>query len=113
MLSLLQIELFKIFKRPRTYIAFAVITAIILLVQVALKFGGDEYIGLMMSGLNETFEVPAEEILNGYLVCFIILNLLLIHVQQVSAHGSIKDSGLQNIQDTRSGFPLPVLQMFH
>ena len=80
MLSLLQIELFKIFKRPRTYIAFAVITAIILLVQVALKFGGDEYIGLMMSGLNETFEVPAEEILNGYLVCFVILNLLLIHV---------------------------------
>jgi ABC-2 type transport system permease protein len=50
------------------------------LVQVALKFGGEEYVGLMMSGLNETFEVRTEEILNGYLVCFIILNLLLIHV---------------------------------
>lgn len=80
MIKLLQIELFKIFKRPRTYIAFAVITVIILLIQVALKFGGEEYVGLMMSGLNETFEVPAVQILNGYLVCFIILNLLLIHV---------------------------------
>ncbi len=80
MMSLLQIELFKIFKRPRTYIAFAVITAIVLLIQVALKFGGQEYMGLMMSGLNESFEVPTEEILNGYLVCFVILNLLLIHV---------------------------------
>jgi ABC-2 type transport system permease protein len=80
MFRLLQIELYKIFKRPRTYIAFAVITVIILLVQVALKFGGREYVGLMMSGLNETFEVPTKEILNGYLVCFIILNLLLIHV---------------------------------
>jgi ABC-2 type transport system permease protein len=80
MFRLLQIELYKIFKRPRTYIAFAVITVIILLVQVALKFGGKEYVGLMMSGLNESFEVPTEEILNGYLVCFIILNLLLIHV---------------------------------
>jgi ABC-2 type transport system permease protein len=80
MYSLLKIELFKIFKRPRTYIAFGVITAIILLIQIALKFGGEEYIGLMMSGLNESFEVPASEILNGYLVCFIILNLLLIHV---------------------------------
>ena len=80
MMNLLQIELFKIFKRPRTYIAFAVITAIVLLIQIALKFGGQEYIGLMMSGLNESFEVPAEEILNGYLVCFVILNLLLIHV---------------------------------
>src|SRR5829696_426347 len=80
MLRLLRIELFKIFKRPRTYISFAVISVIILLVQVALKFGGREYVGLMMSGLNETFEVPTNEILNGYLVCFIILNLLLIHV---------------------------------
>jgi len=80
MFRLLQIELYKIFKRPRTYIAFAVITVIILLVQIALKFGGKEYVGLMMSGLNESFEVKPEEILNGYLVCFIILNLLLIHV---------------------------------
>src|SRR5215212_6070926 len=80
MVRLLQIELFKIFKRPRTYISFAVIAVIILLVQVALKYGGKEYVGLMMSGLNETFEVPTGEILNGYLVCFIVLNLLLIHV---------------------------------
>jgi ABC-2 type transport system permease protein len=80
MFLLLQIEIYKIFKRPRTYIAFAVITFIILLIQIALKFGGEEYVGLMMSGLNETFEVPTHQILNGYLVCYVILNLLLIHV---------------------------------
>jgi len=78
--QLLQIELYKIFKRPRTYIAFAVITVIILLVQIALKFGGEEYVDLMMTGAKETFDIPVHEILNGYLVCFIILNLLLIHV---------------------------------
>jgi ABC-2 type transport system permease protein len=80
MLKLLQIEVYKIFKRPRTYIAFAVIGFIILLIQVALKFGGEEYAGLMMSGLKETFEVPTDEILNGYMVCYIVLNLLLVHV---------------------------------
>lgn len=80
MLQLLQIEIYKIFKRPRTYIAFAVIAFIILLVQIALKFGGDEYVGLLMSGVNETFEVPTHQVLNGYLVCYIVLNLLLIHV---------------------------------
>lgn len=80
MFQLLQIELYKIFKRPRTYIAFAVITVIILLVQVALKFGGEEYVDLMMTGAKETFDIPVHQILNGYLVCFIILNLLLIHV---------------------------------
>ncbi|HMK26094.1 MAG TPA: ABC transporter permease subunit [Chitinophagaceae bacterium] len=80
MRQLLQIEIYKIFKRPRTYIAFAVIAFIILLIQLALKFGGEEYAGLMMSGLKETFDVPTNEILNGYMVCFIILNLLLVHV---------------------------------
>jgi ABC-2 type transport system permease protein len=43
-------------------------------------FGGEEYVGLLMSGVNETFEVPTHQILNGYLVCFVILNLLLVHV---------------------------------
>lgn len=80
MRQLLQIEIYKIFKRPRTYIAFAVIAFIILLIQVALKFGGEEYVGFLMSGVNESFEVPTKQILNGYLVCYIILNLLLIHV---------------------------------
>jgi ABC-2 type transport system permease protein len=80
MFRLLQIELYKIFKRPRTYIAFAVIAVIILLVQIALKFGGQEYVDLMMTGAKETFDIPTHQILNGYLVCFIILNLLLIHV---------------------------------
>ena len=81
MIQLLKIEIFKIFKRPRTYIAFAVIAVIIILIQIALKFGGKEYVGLMMSGMGDSFEeIPTKIILNGYLVCFIILNLLLIHI---------------------------------
>ena len=81
MMSLLKIEIFKIFKKPRTYIAFAVIALIIILIQIALKFGGDEYKDLMMSGMGDSFEqIPTKVILNGYLICFIILNLLLIHV---------------------------------
>lgn len=80
MMKILQIELYKIFKRSRTYIAFAVITLIILLIQVALKFGGNDYVTLMMSGVSESFDMQPGEVLNGYLVCYIILNLLLIHV---------------------------------
>jgi len=80
-MSLLRIEIFKIFRKPRTYIAFAVIALIIILIQIALKFGGEEYVGLMLSGMGNSFEdIPTKNILNGYLVCFIILNLLLIHV---------------------------------
>jgi ABC-2 type transport system permease protein len=80
MLKLLQLEVYKIFKRPRTYIAFSVIAFIILLIQIALKFGGKEYVGMIMGGLNETFIIPTGDVLNGYFICFLILNLLLIHV---------------------------------
>ena len=40
MWKLLKLELYKIFKRPRTYIAFGAIAAIVLLIQIALKFDG-------------------------------------------------------------------------
>jgi ABC-2 type transport system permease protein len=80
MWQLLQIEVYKIFRRPRTYIAFAVIAFIIVLIQVGLKFGGEEYAAIVMSGLTETFEVPTKQVLNGYFVCYLTLNLLLIHI---------------------------------
>ncbi len=80
MMRLLQIEIYKIFKRQRTYIAFAVIAAIIFLIQIGLRFGGKEYIGMIMGAMSGVFEVPAKDMLNGYFVCFFILNLLLVHV---------------------------------
>jgi len=80
MWQLFQLEVYKIFRRPRTYIAFAVIAFIILLIQIGLKFGGKEYVNIVMSGLNETFEAPVDQVLNGYFVCYLTLNLLLIHI---------------------------------
>lgn len=80
MWTLLQIELFKIFKRPRTYISFAAIAAMILIIQLGLKFDGESYLRLLMSGISDSFYVPYDMILNGYLVAFVILNTLLIQV---------------------------------
>lgn len=50
MWNLLQIELFKISKRPRTYIAFAAIAAIVLIFQFAFKADGESYMNLMKIG---------------------------------------------------------------
>ena len=80
MWSLLQIELFKIFRKPRTYIAFAAIAAIVFLIQIALVVNGKEYVKFMLSNLDDTLEIPYEQINNGYWICFAIFNLLLIHV---------------------------------
>src|SRR5688500_3028391 len=52
MWTLLRIELFKIFKRPRTYIAFAAIAAIVLLIQLAFYVDGETYIQFMLQNIN-------------------------------------------------------------
>ena len=80
MWQLLQIELFKIFRKPRTYISFGAIAAMVIIVQVALKFDGQSYIEFILGSLKDTLDIPYGTILNGYFVCFIILNLLLIHI---------------------------------
>lgn len=79
MWTILKIELFKIFKRPRTYISFVAISAIVLLIQLALYLDGDTYVQFMLQSINETFDVNGS-IMNGYLICYVVLQLLLIHV---------------------------------
>jgi ABC-2 type transport system permease protein len=80
MWKLLQIELFKIFRKPRTYISFGAIAAIIFIIQLGLKFDGKSYIELLMGDISDSFEIPYDKVLNGYYVAFVILNTLLIHV---------------------------------
>ena len=80
MWSLLQIELYKISKRPRTYIAFAAIAAIVLIFQFAFKADGKSYMNLMLQSAGDTFDVDRSKAINGYFMCYIILNTLLIQV---------------------------------
>jgi len=79
MWRLTKIELFKIFKKPRTYIAFGAIAAIICLVQFALYVDGNTYMNFMLGSIENSFSVEGN-LLNGYLVFFIILQTLLVHV---------------------------------
>ena len=80
MWSLLQIELYKISKRPRTYIAFAAVAAIVFIFQFAFKADGDSYMNMMLQSVNDTFEMDKSKAINGYFMCYIILNTLLIQV---------------------------------
>ena len=83
MWKLLKIELFKIFKRPRTYIAFGAVAAIVFLFQIGLKFDGKSYLDLILNNVSDSFEVSDDfksRLLNGYFICFAILNILLIQM---------------------------------
>jgi len=76
---MLRIELYKIFKRPRTYISFGIVTAITAIIQLAMVSGGREFIKFGLQGVTEQFDIQGH-ILNGYLVAYIILQSLLIHI---------------------------------
>lgn len=80
MWKLLQIELFKISKRPRTYIAFAAIAAISFIFQFAFKVDGENYIDFMLQNIPFDFDFDKGKMLNGYFMCYVILNTLLIQV---------------------------------
>lgn len=83
MWSLLRIELFKIFKRPRTYISFGAVAAIVLLFQVGMIFDGKSYLDLILNNVKDTFEVSDDVkngLLNGYFICFAVLNILLVQL---------------------------------
>lgn len=79
-LTILRIELFKIFKRPRTFISFGAIALIIILVQFALKVNGKDFVQLFTDSQADTFDIPYNKILNGYFVCVAVLHMILIHV---------------------------------
>ena len=79
-ITLLKIELYKVFRKPRTYISFIAIAVVVLLIQLAMKADGPTWVKLMFSGMDGMFEIQNGNILNGYFVCFLILNTLLIQV---------------------------------
>ena len=78
--AILRIELFKIFKRPRTFISFGAIAVIVLLVQLALKVNGKDFIELYTDSQSDTFYIPYDKMVNGYFVCVAVLHMILIHV---------------------------------
>jgi ABC-2 type transport system permease protein len=80
MWDLLQIELFKISKRPRTYIAFAAIAAIVGIFQFAFAADGQSYMDLVLQNVKDDFVLEKTKAINGYFMCYIILNTLLIQV---------------------------------
>ncbi len=76
---MLRLELYKIFKRPRTYISFAIVTAIAMVIQLAMLADGKNFISFALQAVTEQFDIQGN-ILNGYLVAYIILQSLLVQI---------------------------------
>jgi len=79
MTRLIRLELYKIFRRPRTYISFAIIAAVTLIIEAALYADGKTFVDFALSGITEQFDVNGN-IINGYLVTYIILQSLIVNI---------------------------------
>jgi len=79
MITMVRIELFKIFKKWRTYIGFIAIGILVPIIQVAMLFEGEHSINFVTRNIRESF-VFVGNLLNTYFISYIILNALAVHI---------------------------------
>ncbi len=79
MSTLIRIELYKIFKKWRTYIGFLVIAVIVPVINFAMLAEGEKSLDFMTRNLQQSF-VFVGNLLNGYLISYFILTSLAVHI---------------------------------
>ncbi|MDP1994369.1 MAG: ABC transporter permease, partial [Ignavibacteria bacterium] len=79
MYTLVKIELYKIFRKWRTYIGFAAIGVLVPVIQTAMYFQGAHFLEFMTRSFRDSF-VFVGNLLNGYLIAYFILGSLTIHI---------------------------------
>ena len=79
MTELIKIELFKIFKKWRTYIGFIAIGLLVAIIQTAMFFEGQKSLDFMTRNIQESF-LFVGNLLNGFFISYLILNMLAVHI---------------------------------
>jgi ABC-2 type transport system permease protein len=79
MLTLIQIELYKIFRKWRTYIGFIAIGVLVPIIHVAMVFEGKDTLDFMTRNIQQSF-VFVGNLLNAYLVSYLVLTSLAVHI---------------------------------
>jgi ABC-2 type transport system permease protein len=72
-------ELIKIAAKPRTYISFIAITVLVGIILFAMKVDGPSYISFITASFEQTLAFEGT-IMNGHLMAFIILQMLIVQI---------------------------------
>lgn len=72
-------EFVKIAAKPRSYIGIGAITLIVVIILVAMKVDGGQFVSLLTAPFEQSLSFEGN-VLNGNLMAFIILQMLIIHV---------------------------------
>jgi len=79
MITLVKIELYKIFKKWRSYIGFIAIGVLVPIIHIAMLFEGKNTLDFMTRDIQQSF-IFIGNLLNGYFLSYIILASLAIHI---------------------------------
>lgn len=79
MTGLIKIELYKIFKKWRTYIGFIAIGLLVAIIQTAMYYEGQKSLDFMTRNLQDSF-LFVGNLLNGFFISYLILNMLAVHI---------------------------------
>lgn len=79
MMTLVSIELYKIFRKWRTYIGFIAIFIMTGIVQLAMYLTQDRFVEATTRGLSNEFVIQGN-FFNGYVIAYLILNALFVHI---------------------------------
>lgn len=72
-------EFIKILAKPRSYIGLAALTLLIVIILFAMKADGKMYISFVTASFEQTLSFNGN-VLNGNLIAFIILQMLIVHI---------------------------------
>jgi ABC-2 type transport system permease protein len=78
-LAIARTEIWRLFRKGRSYIGFGAVSFIIIVIQIALVIDGEPYLNVGLQTLRESF-VFNGNLLNGYLSVYLILTGLWVHV---------------------------------
>lgn len=79
MRNLVYIELYKLFSSTRTYVTFIIAMALMGIINLGMYMEGERIFDFLLESISEYFLVHGE-ILNGYLVTYLALNTLWVHI---------------------------------
>ena len=79
MINYIKAEIIKIIAKPRSYIGLAAISVIVGMIHLAMYLDGVGYISFITAPAQTSFTLEGN-ILNGNLVCFIILQTLILQI---------------------------------
>ena len=82
--GILKNEIIKTIKRPRSFIGFGVIIFVCLMLQLAFLNDGKNILSFITGQFENTFDIQGK-VLNGNLICFVLLQTLIVQMPMLVA----------------------------